>query len=72
MRPVSTNIEFETPVGIVVVFAHGEGWVFEFKSGWNNGLHCDVPFGSFDKCYSHLKGRMKEWKAEQKKEQQNH
>jgi len=42
------------------------GYVFEFTSGWNNGLHCDIPFASFDKCYTHIKGRMKEWKFDQK------
>jgi hypothetical protein len=67
MTPVSTNrIVFETEVGNVEIFSLNGGYVFEFTSGWNNGLHCDVPFVSFDKCYSHIKGRMKEWKFEQK------
>lgn len=67
MTPVSTNrIEFETEVGNVVISTLDGGYVFEFTSGWNYGLHCDVPFPSFDKCYTNIKSRMKEWKSEQK------
>lgn len=68
MRPVSNRIEFETEVGNVEIYALDGGYVFEFISGWNNGLHCAVPFASFDKCYNHIKSRMKEWKLEQKLE----
>lgn len=67
MTPININtITFNTEVGQVDIYSIDGGWVFEFTSGWNNGLHCDVPFKSFDKCYTHIKGRMKEWVKEQK------
>jgi hypothetical protein len=67
MTPINTNvITFKTEVGNVDIFTTDNGWVFEFTSGWNNGLHCDVPFKTFDKCYTHIKSRMKEWILEQK------
>lgn len=71
MTPISTNrIDFHTPVGNVTVVEHEDGgWVFEFTSGWNNGLHCAVPFSSFDKCYTHIKSRITDWKKEIKREQ---
>jgi hypothetical protein len=67
MTPINTNvITFKTEVGNVDLFTTDNGWVFEFTSGWNNGLHCDVPFKTFDKCYTNIKSRMKEWILEQK------
>lgn len=71
MNLISTNkVTFETKVGKVEIVNIENGWIFEFISGWNNGLHCDVPFKTFDKCYSHIKGRMKEWLKEMKIENQ--
>jgi hypothetical protein len=69
MKPIANKITFESEVGNVQIFEHEDGgYVFEFTSGWNNGLHCAVPFKTFDKCYSHIKGRMNEWKKEMKRE----
>lgn len=67
MTPIGTNrIEFITEVGNVEIFILDGGYVFEFISGWNNGLHCDESFVSFDKCYTYIKSKMKDWKLEQK------
>lgn len=72
MTPISTNsITFQTEVGQVDIFTNDGGWVFEFTSGFNKGLHCDVAFKTFDKCYLHIKGRMKEWKLEQQQVKQS-
>ena len=65
MKPQAHKLVFETEVGDVQLFEHEDGgYLFEFISGWNNGLHCDIPFKSFDKCYTHIKSKMKEWKLE--------
>jgi hypothetical protein len=66
MKPQSSIITFETSVGKVDIISIHGGWVFEFRSGYNNGLHCQDPFKTFDKCYSYIKGRIKGWEKEQK------
>ena len=61
-----STVCFDSKVGEFVIIKNSNGYVFEFTSGFNNGLHCDVPFESFDKCYTHIKGRMREWIKEMK------
>jgi len=65
MESLNNSVKFDTKVGIVEVVKHEDGgWVFEFISGFNDGLHCDVPFTTFDKCYCHIKKRMPDWVKE--------
>lgn len=68
MTPLFETLQFETEVGTLRIDKIQDGWVYEFVSGYNNGLHLPVPVKSFDLAYRLAKKAASESAKEMKEE----
>jgi len=56
MKATFHTAQFQTNVGTFNIWKDISGsWNYECINGYSNGLHNNVPFGTFDKCYIAVK-----------------